>query len=230
MKETGHEADAIAKYKCRYGQSPSKRTTQGKKHALDESKHTHSTTKCEEAETLLSPGDAVYAGWWKNKKQKSPCFYSGVVRAVKPSQMGIAYDIQFDDGDKGNALDESLVIPKYQYIHNNLKHLFSVGDEVYSGKCSAIHSLIPPSCAIVFSDTSHTAYLLFVAWWPSNKRLNMAPAWYPGKIRARRVLPRGGKYGPTILYDILYDDGDEQFNTEDEFVFLKVRLHSILIG
>lgn len=58
----------------------------------------------------------------------------------------------------------------------------------------------------------------------------MAPAWYPGKIRARRILPRGGIYGPTVLYDILFDDGDEQFNIEDEFVFLKVRLRSILIS
>lgn len=147
MKETGHEADAIAEYKCRYGQSPSKKSTPRKKHLVDlesKSKNTHSATH-EETEKLLSPGDVVFAAWWKNKKQKSPVFYSGVVTAVKPSQAGIAYDIQFDDGEKGNAIDENFVIPKYQYLHNNLKHIYSVGDEVYSGRCCSIHSLIPAS-------------------------------------------------------------------------------------
>lgn len=142
---------------------------------------------------LLREGDEVYAPWKKNKRQKSPVYYFGVVLSIKGGDCSRVCDVRLHDGDLLQDLDESHVISKDEYLNNSLKHVYSVGDKVYS------------------------------AWWPAKYR-KIPPSWYPGKVKGVRVLPRGGKYGPSVLYDIDFDDGDEHYNVEDHFVFLEVSL------
>ena len=77
----------------------------------------------------------------------------------------------------------------------NLKPLFEKGDNVYA------------------------------AWWDPDtdtKRRNKAE-WFPGVVIAYKETSIGAssKYGPTRLYHIIFDDGDELDNIEDYFVCSK---------
>ena len=80
----------------------------------------------------------------------------------------------------------------------NLKPVFQVGDEVYA------------------------------AWWdPGLDAKNGTNAsWFPGKIESRKIGRRRAgsppsRYGPTRLYRIRYDDGDELDDLEDYWVCSK---------
>ncbi|KAL3793356.1 hypothetical protein ACHAW5_006340 [Stephanodiscus triporus] len=77
----------------------------------------------------------------------------------------------------------------------NLKPLFQVGDEVYA------------------------------AWWDPklNVKDGMNASWFPGKVKSHQFRRRVGpsRYGPTRLYHIQYDDGDEQDDLEDYWVCSK---------
>ena len=199
----GDEAAAMDDFKSKGEKSTPKKNAQQKNAVNSETNAVEKLTTPQhaETETMLDEGDKVYAAWDKNKKLKSPVFYSGVVTSAQAGSgtSSRVYDIQFDDGDKLCNVEERLVISKRDYLRNSLKHVYMIGDKVYS------------------------------AWWPDKKRNKSKPAWYPGTIKGRRVLPRGGQYGPSVLYDILFDDGDEHFNVEDHFVFLHVSNHCALL-
>eukprot|EP00804_Cyclotella_cryptica_P029745 CCRYP_015218-RC/>CCRYP_015218-RC protein AED:0.02 eAED:0.02 QI:476/1/1/1/0.83/0.57/7/1681/1140 len=197
LKEKGNEASAIKEYGLALARK--KAPTKTKTPTIDETppNSLDSGNAAIHPASMLGEGDDVYAAWWSTKKRKvQPVFYLGVVKSVRLSETGNGrsrvYDIRYADGDELNGIDEGLVIPKHEYIHNNLKPVYMLGDKVYS------------------------------AWWPETKNRKRRPSWYPGIVKGRRELPRGGRYGPSIVYDILFDDGDEHDDVEDHFVFLRV--------
>ena len=202
LKERGDEATAMDDFKSQWGKSPQKKNKQQKNTVCDQTKKVKlNTQQHDETEKMLNKGDKVYAAWDKNKKLKSPVYFSGVITSARAGDgtNPQVYDVQFDDGDKLCDIVGDLVISKHDYLRNSLKHMYKVGDKVYS------------------------------AWWPDKKRKKSTPAWYPGIVKCRRVSPRGGQYGPSVLYDILFDDGDEHFNVEDQFVFIKVSNNCVLL-
>jgi hypothetical protein len=209
LKVKGNEADALLDYNKSFSKSSCKNVPQPTKEInADDNRsslenNTGSTVvsstpirkpsslsaSLDEISCKILKDDEVYAAWWKNKKQKSPVFYPGRVLSVKSlkgsdDSCSRVYDVRFDDGDKLYDIEESFVIPKNEYLNNSLKHVYSIGDSVYS------------------------------AWWPAKNRSKIAPSWYPGTIKGRRMLP-GGCYGPIVLYDILFNDGDEHFNVDE---------------
>jgi len=69
---------------------------------------------------------------------------------------------------------------------------------------------------------------LYATWWdPGLDAKNGTNAsWFPGKIESRKIGRRRGgsppsQYGPTWLYHIRYDDGNELDDLEDYWVCSK---------
>jgi hypothetical protein len=118
---------------------------------------------------ILRQGDEVYAPWRRNKNQKSPAFYSGVVVSTKVGYGGCSrvYNVRFDDGDELNNIDETLVIPKDEYIKNSFKHIYSCGDKIYSawwpekkrkaGKFFTVLLFVISSSALLTSTNLHSS-------------------------------------------------------------------------
>ncbi|KAL7535409.1 hypothetical protein ACHAXR_006474 [Thalassiosira sp. AJA248-18] len=91
-----------------------------------------------------------------------------------------------------NNMTQNIVSPLPVKKLCNLKPLFEVGDEVYA------------------------------AWWDPETGVNRQgnATWYPGRITSYNEIGHG-QYGPTRLYHVKYNDGDELDNLQDFWVFPK---------
>jgi hypothetical protein len=185
MEETGSEEDAIKEFKRgdktqTNNKAPTKETPATKDRPVKEKTEISDSFTSRNQPTVVGEGDEVYAAWWPSKARKTaPVFFAGTVKSVSIAEVGSGRlcHIKYADGDELKDIDESMVFPKDEYLHNNLKPIFDVGNKVFS------------------------------AWWPGTKS-KASPSWYPGIIKGKREKPRGGAYGPLVLYDILFDDGD----------------------
>ncbi|KAL9188803.1 hypothetical protein ACHAXT_007181 [Thalassiosira profunda] len=163
----------------------------------------------EESEAAFKPkferGARVYAAWWPNEdteRASSPSWYPGTVKDyeevevdVDEDQLVCTYSISFDDGDELDGLEQSHLMTKedyFQLIKKEIKPIFEKGDEVYA------------------------------AWWADDKRTAATPKWYPGVITKVHKSTHGAtEFGPSMYYDVRFDDGDELDAIPESHVFNK---------
>lgn len=64
---------------------------------------------------------------------------------------------------------------------------------------------------------------VYAAWWDSgiSEQNGTNAAWFPGRVTSYKEIDIDSPYGPTRLYDILFDDGDTHKDLEDYWVFSK---------
>ena len=148
-------------------------------------------------------GKRVYAAWWETSTRSGPpVYYPGKIASSKiVNGSTVLYDIHFDDGDELDGIDSSLVISSRRYRKKNRKTALHVGDEVYS------------------------------AWWGEDAKRRVhcnydyrsiiVPTWHPGVITKVTEDGCGGQYGPFLLYEVAFDDGDKLDEVQDYFVMKK---------
>ena len=103
-----------------------------------------------------------------------------------------------------------------------------------SPQCDASNRHIAEPTAAIWQDTRNLKPVfqvgdeVYAAWWDPglDAKNGKNASWFPGKIKSRKIgRHRAGKppsrYGPTRLYRIRYDDGDEMDDLEDYWVCSK---------
>ena len=130
-----------------------------------------------------------------------PVRYNKKVPAAKKRAQDKALDSSSDDDEIPLMLKKRKPSPKKLKLgdgkgkgRKTLKPLFDVDDEVYA------------------------------CWWQDaeDRKKNVGSSWFPGTVQNYTEVKADGPFGPTRMYDIHFEDGDELDDLEQQYVWSKV--------